>query len=370
MVPTAEAESPPVRRAPAWVRSVPSNSFAFVMATGIVSIGLHLAGFALLSTIWFLIAAVGLVVCGVAVPWRWWAVTGSLRTDLTTAGSSFGLLTLVAGTAVLGTRAALTGATVLPSILLGLALALWMMLGYLVPWMVLRAGAGRDLTRSVDGSWFLWTVASQSISILAATLHGHVDGTAADLLAIIAVLNWGIGLGLYLVIGTSLVIRVLRHGLTAIELTPAYWIVMGAVAISILAGSKLVGFSGSELSDAVQPLAAAAVPVLWTFATWMIPPLLVLGWWRHGLQGVPFRYGTALWAMVFPLGMYAASSMTLGQADGISVISWVGHTFLWAGVGAWLVVATAGTVQAISWLRAETGRKSLSAVGATEQTLS
>lgn len=347
MVPTAEAQSPPGRRVPAWVPAVPANSFGFVMATGIVSIGLHLAGFAMLSTIWFLIAAVGLTVCGVAVPWRWWAVAGSWRTDLTTPGSSFGLLTLVAGTALLGTRAALSGSTVVPLILLVVAGVLWLLSGYLVPWVVLRAAGGRDLTLSVDGTWLLWTVAGQSISILAASLHGYADGTTADILAIIAVLNWGVGLGLYLVIGTALALRVLRHGLSAAELTPESWIAMGAPAISALAGSNLVAFTGSEFADAVRPLAVAAVPVLWAFATWTILPLLALGWWRHGLQGVPFRYDSSLWTIVFSLGAYAVAGLTSAAQNDVPVISWIGQTFLWAAGGAALVVATAGLVQAV-----------------------
>lgn len=347
MVPTAEAEPPPVSRAPIWIRSVPADSFAFVMATAIVSIGLQQAGFGLLSTIWFLLAAAGLVFCGLALPWRWVTVPGSLRADLGTPAPAFGLLTLVVGLALLGVRSAADTGTVLPPILLVVAAVLWVVLGYLVPWTVLRAAAGRDLTGAVDGSWLLWTLAGQAVAVLATILYPRAVGSAADALVVLAVLGWGVGLGLALIIGTALVFRVLRHGVSAAELTPASWYVLGAAAGAGLAGSALAGVTGSRLAEVVAPMAAASVPVAWTVATWMILPLLALGWWRHGLRGVPFRYDTTLWSIVFSLGAYGLASLGLGTGAGVPVISWIGHTFLWAAAGAWLVVATAGVVQAV-----------------------
>jgi tellurite resistance protein TehA-like permease len=71
-----------------------------------------------------------------------------------------------------------------------------------------------------------------------------------------------------------------------------------------------------------------------------------MGWWRHVQQRVPLRYETGLWAMVFPLGMYAVASMDLGQADRLPVVTAVGSWFLWIAAAAWIAVAVAGILVA------------------------
>ncbi|MFN2634189.1 MAG: hypothetical protein ABR610_12305 [Thermoanaerobaculia bacterium] len=39
-------------------------------------------------------------------------------------------------------------------------------------------------------------------------------------------------------------------------------------------------------------------------ATWWIPMLLILGFWRHVTRRFPLTYNPLYWGAVFPLGMY------------------------------------------------------------------
>jgi len=78
--------------------------------------------------------------------------------------------------------------------------------------------------------------------------------------------------------------------------------------------------------------------VFWAFATWLIPVLVAVGWWRHVSRRVPLNYEATLWSVVFPLGMYAVAGIYLGHADSLPLVHAVGATELWVAFAAWLTV--------------------------------
>lgn len=73
------------------------------------------------------------------------------------------------------------------------------------------------------------------------------------------------------------------------------------------------------------------------FGTWLIPPLLAIGWWRHVRHGVALRYETTWWSIVFPLGMYSAAGHDLGVADRLPFVTGLGDVVSWVAVAAWLI---------------------------------
>jgi tellurite resistance protein TehA-like permease len=73
--------------------------------------------------------------------------------------------------------------------------------------------------------------------------------------------------------------------------------------------------------------------VLWCLALAWVPVLLVGEAIRPRL-----RYDLRRWATVFPLGMYAACSFTVGQVAGISGISRFGQVETWVAVAATVAV--------------------------------
>jgi Voltage-dependent anion channel len=69
------------------------------------------------------------------------------------------------------------------------------------------------------------------------------------------------------------------------DLAPPYWINMGAVAISTLAGTLLAAAAPlSPLVRELLPFIKGLTLLFWATATWWIPMLVILGAWRHVYQ--------------------------------------------------------------------------------------
>ena len=335
--------------------------FAWVMATGIVSIGASLLGYPVLSQVLLAVtvfAFVVLVGCYLArAIWFTDAMRRSLR-DPTTAMAYF---TVVAGTDVLATRTVMAGH---PGIALGLGAAaavMWVALTYGLPWSIV-AGAHRPVLAEINGTWLIWVVSTQSLSIVASAVAAHVHSPwmQTDLPAVAACL-WGLGVMLYLILIVIIFLRLLLIAVTPAEMGPAYWIAMGATAISVRAAAGLLVLkdphSATMVSD-LRPFLSGFSLVLWAFGTWWIPLLVLLGIWRYLLRHYPRGYEPRLWSVVFPLGMYTVASWTLGHAAPFAFMSSIARVWVWVGVGAWAAATVLMIVAARQALRPATTRTS------------
>ena len=75
-------------------------------------------------------------------------------------------------------------------------------------------------------------------------------------------------------------------------------------AITVVAGARIVQMADAPMVTATRGLIAGASVVFWVFGTWLIPPLVAAGVWRHVVHRIPLRYEAPLWSVIFPLGMY------------------------------------------------------------------
>lgn len=314
--------------------------FALVMATGIVSLGLYRQGFAVASNAMLGIAVAAYVVLLILVGTRIARIPAAFRADLADPHVSFAFFTFVAGSNVLSVRFAEDAQTV-PAVLLAVVgLLAWLILGYLVPWSAFLGQRHGSLLTSVNGTWFIWSVASQSVAVSAGALDPLLAGYEAWL-GIVAVLSWSVGIVLYSAAAMLLALRVIIHGLEPKEFTPPFWVCMGAMAIAVVAGARIVGMSSTPMVDAVRILAGGSSVVFWCFAAWLIPALIFGGIWRHGIHRVPLRYEAGLWSIIFPLGMFAVASMNLGVADNLPAVEIIGEWWLWLAFGGWVAVSIA-----------------------------
>lgn len=333
------------------IRSLDPGVFAMVMATGIVSLGLDIIGLHTLARVLLALNALlwtGLIAMTLA---RLFSVPGQLWQDLRNPAKGAGFLTFAAGTLVLSSQCRLLlNLSTLATVLTWLGILAWLLLSYLFLVLAITLPQKPTLPRSLHGGWLILVVATQAVAI------GLLEMQPATTLWLL--LGWCsflVGSFLYLLLITLLFRRLLFDPMEATDLTPPYWINMGALAISTLAGSLWIQLTPplSPLSE-LQAFTHALTLALWAIASWWIPLLVLLGIWRHGVKRVPLRYQTAYWNIVFPLGMYAVATHQLAQVLKLDFLAPLTPVAVLIGLAAWLLTAASGLLLAITrnqWVR-------------------
>lgn len=310
------------------------------MATGIVSQAMLLDGATALAGVLLGLAIAGYLALLAVQSWQ--AVLGkrSLAADARDATTAFGFFAFGAATDVLADRLAVDGHTGVALALLAVGALAWLVLSYAVP--VLVAASGEAL-HGANGSWFLWVVGVQSVAVAITALPSPLPPA----LLALGIGCWCTGVALYAIVAVTIWIALLRRPPQPAELTPAYWVAMGATAISVLAGARLAALPPDPLSLRLHAVLTGTCVAAWAFGSWLIPPLIAAGVWRHVLRRVPLRYEPALWSLVFPLGMYGVASRALGVAVHVGWLVRLGQYEAWLALAAWLAVACALAWQAV-----------------------
>ncbi|MBZ0116649.1 MAG: tellurite resistance/C4-dicarboxylate transporter family protein [Sandaracinaceae bacterium] len=310
--------------------------FAMSMATGIVSIACHLLGLSDLSALlfWINVLAYGGVWVATILRVAWFRK--EFLADWASHQRAPGFFTAVAATCVLGTQFVLLRRA--PELGLGLwalGLVLWVICTYSV---FLALGIREDkpsLAEGINGGWLVAVVATQSICVLGCSvLPERVGDRDAALFVLTAF--WLCGGMLYIWIVSLIFYRYTFFRFSSADSVPPYWINMGAVAISTLAGTALLSASdGSPLMGSILPFVKGVTILYWATATWWIPLLLVLGIWRHGKRRVAFAYDPLYWGLVFPLAMYSVCTYRLVETFDLP-FAWISKVFIVAAILAWM----------------------------------
>ncbi|GAA2327756.1 membrane protein [Streptomyces caniferus] len=279
------------------------------MATGIVSIGLHLVGREVLSWILFVLAAIAWLVLAVDFGRRLLRDRGRWVEEVATPPA----LTAVAATTLLGTWFALQGWS-------GVAVAALVVAALI--WPVLLTSVVRHWRRRLPGTVFLVCVATQGLAVLSGTL---VVSLPSGWLAWPTLGCFLLGLALYAVAFRRFDLGQLRSG------AGDQWVAGGTLAICALAGAKLLAvpaWRGTALHDALRPLTLVtlALSVCW----YAVLVLAEVRWPRP-------RYDMARWATVFPMGMTAVATLSIADAAAVGRLWTSGQVLLWVAVTAWVL---------------------------------
>src|SRR6185436_1003217 len=190
----------------------------------------------------------------------------------------------------------------------------------------------------------------QSISVLGTLLAGGF-GNYREPVLFFTLCMFLLGCMLYLLLITLIFYRFTFVNVTMAALTPPYWINMGAVAITTLAGARLI-IAGPEwpLLSELLPFLKGFTLFFWAAGTWWIPLLFILGFWRHVYKRFPLRYDPQYWGMVFPLGMYTVCTFQLSKAVNFEPLMIIPRYFIYLALAGWMA-ASIGLIHTLLFKR-------------------
>jgi tellurite resistance protein TehA-like permease len=327
---------------PSWCRDLIATLypgyFALVMATGIISNAMLFqsqrgVSDALLA---LNLVAYGLLVLMTLV--RAVCFPGAIWRDLTNPRLVFAFFTAVAATDVVGVGLHLRGFVAISLAMWFGALVLWLLLIYLA-FAILIFFNNAERADIVFGGWLIAIVATQAVAI-----HGVVGapdlGAAEPIVVLLSHALWGVGIVLYAIFIVLFAQRIFLVHVRPQDLTPVLWVVMGAAAISANAGTLLIAADpASAFVLAMRPFVDGITLMMWGWATWWVPLLVVFGIWTHGVHRLPLTYTPLFWSLVFPLGMYSLATLRLSHVADVTVLGALSLVMVWIALAAWLLTS-------------------------------
>lgn len=330
--------APAIRRGEAEGLSTFSPGyFALVMATGIVSLAARCHGFPAVARALFWFNVPAYIVLWILTIARFTRYRAQLLDDLTHHSRGAAFLTNPAATCVLGTQfALLTSWMPVAKYLWFAGFALWIVLSYTFLTVITVREPKPTLEAGISGSWLLVIVATESVSVLGALVAPSTGKAGA--IQFVSLTTYLLGAMLYVFFITLILYRWMFFRMRPEKLTPDYWIDMGALAITTLAGARLLeASSDSVLLRDLEPFLKGFTLFFWATATWWIPLLLIVELWRHSFGHVPLVYSSDYWALVFPLGMYSVATFELVQATGLILLRPLSILFACIAFAAWII---------------------------------
>ncbi len=313
--------------------------FAMVMATGALSLSCWYLGLPVAAEVLIYFNILIYIILLVLNVLRLTLNTDEFLEDIGNHSKGPGFFTLIAGTEVLGSQlVVIKGLYIWGLIFWSAAFFLWIILMYTFFTIIIVKKVKPVIEEAVNGGWLLAVVSTQSIAVLG-TLVASGMGTYSEIILFISLCHFLLGCMLYLNIIAFIFYRLMFLKVEAMSLAPPYWINMGALAITTLAGSVLMIYGmGSPLVRELEAFIKGFTLFYWVLGTWWIPLLITLGVWRHVMNHYPFTYDPQMWGMAFPIAMYTVGTTKLSLALDLEFLMVIPHITIFAAIGVWLSI--------------------------------
>lgn len=321
--------------------------FALVMATGIISIACHRLGMDFLAFPLFYLNQVFYIALWLLTLIRILRYPALLLGNLADHRLGIGFLTLVAGTNVLGTQFVILAANQTAALILWLlGLALWVFLIYALFTILTVKDEKPSLETGINGAWMLLIVSTQSIPVLG-MLISPLFADWAEMFTFAMLGFYLLGCMFYILIISLILHRFMFFKIGADEMGPPYWINMGAVAITTLAGANIILEGRAAFLTELLPFLKGFTLFFWAAGTWWIPFLFLLGAWRHLYKHYPLTYHPVYWGLVFPMGMYTVCTIQLAKALQLDFLNIIPRYFVFVAITAWLLTFVGLVMQVV-----------------------
>lgn len=320
------------------IKTLSPTYFALVMATGIVSIASFLLDYYFIATSLFWLNIIAYFVLWILFILRIIHYPHEVIIDIIDHIKGTGFFTTVAATCVLGSQFILISENYfIASILWVLGILLWICLMYIIFTALTVKENKPTLDKGITGGWLLSVVATQSISVLSSLISNHLEQPYRLEMNFLALSMWLWGGMLYIWMISLIFYRYTFFIFSPGDLSPPYWINMGAMAISTLAGAVLIkNTPHAPFLLSVLPFLKGFTIFYWATGTWWIPMLIILAIWRHIYKRFPLVYDPLYWGAVFPIGMYTVCTFQIAQSMNLNFLYFIPQFFIYFTFIVWL----------------------------------
>lgn len=328
---------------PGGIKNLPPAYFSMVMATGVVA----LASYFELDASWlaqgltYLNAAIFIVLFAMLIM-RAIRYRREFARDFKDFDRGPGFFTVVAAATILGGEMlAIFDRPFVALLLWFVAIPLWACFMYAIfAEFTINAHKPR-FEEGMNGGWLISVVATQGIAELGARISAWFPAYRPEML-FVALTLWLAGGMLYLWLIALIFYRLTFFRFRAQDFIPPFWINMGAMAISTLTGTSLIGQAPHALFlSALLPFLEGFTMFFWATATWWIPMLAILAFWQHVIKRLGRAYTFLYWDVVFPVGMYTLCTYQLSEVMHLHFLMWLPRILIYVALFAWLATFVA-----------------------------
>lgn len=337
------------------IRQFTPNWFAVTMGTGVLALALaafpwRLPGLhALAEGLWLLAVLLFGLFSGLYAA-RWLLFFDEAREIFAHATVSMSIGTIPMGLATLINGLLLFGLPRWGAAVLPLALGLWWLdavialaCGVLIPYLMFTRQAHR--IDQMTAVWLLPVVAAEVAAASGGLLVPHLAAGEQFTVLVASYVLWAYSVPVALSLLVILLLRLALHRLPPAGMAASSWLALGPIAtgalgLLVLGNAAPAVFAAHGLAgigEIARGLGLLGALLLWGLGLWWLA-LAVLVTQRQAREGMPFNLGW--WGFTFPLGVYALTTLRLGEALAAPFFTGLGAVLVVLLALLWLLVAS------------------------------